>query len=114
MPRVKRGVIHLKKRRAMRKKTKGFLWGRKKNMRVMHTAILKSGVQAYRGRKLKKRDFRSVHTIKVNAGVREEGMNYSAFIGALHKKGIALDRKSLSILADKHPAIFKKIVAAVK
>lgn len=114
MARVKRGMIHLKKRRAMRKRAKGFLWGRKKNIKLMHTAVIKSGVQAYRGRRLKKRDFRSQHTIKVNAGVRESGMNYSEFIGALHKKGIELDRKSLSIIADKMPEVFKAIVAAVK
>lgn len=107
-------MIHLKKRKALRKKTKGFLWGRKKNIKVMHTAAIKSGVQAYRGRKMKKRDYRSIHTIKVNAGARAEGMKYSQLIGAIHKKGIELDRKSLSVLADKYPAVFKALVAAVK
>ncbi|MEI7741487.1 MAG: 50S ribosomal protein L20 [bacterium] len=114
MARVKRGMIHLKKRSNMRKRAKGFLWGRKKNIKQMHIAVIKSGVQAYKGRKLKKRDYRAVHTIKVNAGARAEGLSYSKFIDALHKKGIELDRKSLSVLADKFPVIFKQIVAAVK
>ena len=108
-------MIHLKKRKNLRAKTKGFMWGRKKNIKLMHPAILKSGVQSYKGRKLKKRDFRTLHTIKVNAGVRDAGLkNYSDFIGRLHKKGIELDRKSLAILADKFPAVFKAIVNVVR
>ena len=114
MPRVKRAKIHLKKRRTIRKATKGFKWGRKKTIRLGKTAMLKAGKHAYFGRKRKKSDFRQLWQMRINAAVREEGMSYSKFINALKKKKIDLDRKILADLAVNHPKIFKKIIKEVK
>ncbi len=90
------------------------MWGRKSKITLMKTAVLKAGVHAYVDRKRRKRDFRSMWNIRLNAAARDEGMKYSTLISALKKKGIALDRKILSTLAIEHPAVFAKIVAAVK
>ena len=80
----------------------------------MKPAVLKAGAHAYVDRRRKKRDFRALWNVRINAAARDEGMRYSTLIGALHKKGIALDRKVLSTLAIEYPAVFAKIVASVK
>lgn len=114
MPRVKRGTIANKRRKNVLKYTKGFTWGRKSKERAAKEALLHAWTNAFRGRKEKKRNFRRLWTVKINAAVREEGMNYSKFISALKKKRVALDRKVLADLAEHEPAIFKKVVAFVK
>jgi large subunit ribosomal protein L20 len=114
MPRVKRAVIHLKKRRAIRKATKGYMWGRKKTIRLGHTAILKAGNYAFAHRRDKKGDFRKLWNTRINAAVREQGLSYSKFINLLAKKKIQLDRKVLADLALNYPQVFVKIVQAVK
>ena len=114
MPRVKRGVIHLKKRRALRAATKGYRWGRKNTIRLGRTAVLKAGADAFRGRKEKKRDYRRLWSIRINAALREEGLTYSKFMGTLHKKNIMLDRKVLAELAASYPEVFKALIASVK
>jgi len=114
MSRVKRAKIHLKKRRTIRKATKGFKWGRKKTIRLGKTAMLKAGKHAYFGRKRKKSDFRRLWQMRINAAVREEGLSYSKFIHALKKKKIELDRKILADIAVNDPEIFKKIIKEVK
>jgi len=114
MPRVKRGTHRVKRRKKFLAATKGYMWGRKSKITLMKTAVLKAGVHAYVDRKRRKRDFRSMWNIRLNAAARDEGMKYSTLISALKKKGIALDRKILSTLAIEHPAVFAKIVAAVK
>lgn len=73
-------------------------------------AVIKAGQNAYRDRKLKKRDFRSLWTVRLNAALRSVGLNYSRFIPALAKSKIVLDRKSLSEIAIHHPEIFTQIV----
>ncbi len=113
MTRVKRGVQHSKHRRNILKATKGYMWGRKSKIKLAKTAILKAGVNAYRDRRLKKRDNRSVWILRLNAALRAEGLTYSKFIDKLKKAGVTLDRKVLSGLAADHPAIFKKIIASV-
>ena len=80
MPRVKRGVHHSTRRRNILKKAKGYKWGRKSKLKLAKTAIAKAGKYAYRDRRTHKREMRSLWLIKVNAGVRPEGMNYSTFI----------------------------------
>lgn len=110
MPRVKRGKIHLKRRRNILKRVKGFKWGRKSKLKLAQTAIMKAGVQAYVGRKRKKRDYRRLFNIKINAASREAGLSYSKLIGVLKKNKIELDRKILSQLAEKYPEIFTKII----
>ena len=90
------------------------MWGRKSKITLMKPAVLKAGAHAYADRRRKKRDFRALWNVRINAAARDEGMRYSTLIGALHKKGIALDRKMLSTLANEYPAVFAKIVASVK
>ena len=94
--------------------TKGYLWGRKSKITLMKPAVLKAGAHAYVDRRRKKRDMRALWNVRINAAARDEGMRYSTLISALHKKGIALDRKVLSTLAIEYPAVFAKIVASVK
>ena len=106
--------MHAKRRRRLLKRVKGFKWGRKSKLTLAQVAETKSGVQAYKGRKEKKRDMRALWQIRINSAVRPAGFSYSRFIDALKKAHIELDRKVLSTLAAEHPEIFAKIVAAVK
>lgn len=114
MSRVKRGTIHAKRRRNLLKQAKGYRWGRKSKITLAKTAVTKAGAYAYRDRRRKKRDFRRLWQIRINAAVHAHGTTYSRFVGALKKKNIALDRKILATLAAKHPEVFQKIVEAVK
>ncbi len=114
MPRVKRGTTHVKRRKRLLKTTKGYHWGRKKKIRLAKPAQLKAGVYAYRDRRTKKREFRKLWQIKINAAVRQEGLTYSKFIDLLKKNKIELDRKILADLAENHPKIFKAVVKEVK
>lgn len=110
MPRVKRGVLHVKKRRALLKRTKGYLWGRKSKMKRAHEAVLKAGQHAFADRRKKKRNFRQLWNIRINAGVRPLGMSYSRLIADLKRRNIELDRKILSTLAAEHPKVFERVV----
>lgn len=114
MPRVKRGVHHVKRRKNILKKAKGYKWGRKSKLKLAKTAVAKAGKYAYRDRRAKKRSMRSLWLVRLNAAVRESDMSYSAFISQIKKKGIVMDRKVLSTIAAKHPAVFKKIIEAVR
>ena len=114
MPRVKRGTIHAKRRRSLLKKVKGYKWGRKSKIRQARPAMLKAGVYAYRDRRTKKRNFRKLWNIKINAGARANGTTYSRLINALKEANITLDRKILATLAEHKPAVFSKIVETVK
>jgi large subunit ribosomal protein L20 len=114
MPRVKRGTIANKHRRNVLKHTKGFKWGRKSKERAAKEALLHAWTHAFRGRKEKKRVFRQLWNVKINAAARAEGMNYGNFIAALKKANIKLDRKILADLAEHEPEVFKKVVAAAK
>jgi len=114
MPRVKRGVMHSKRRKNILKQTKGFRWGRKKLIKVAKTAVLKAGAYAYRDRRAKKRTARALWQIQLNAAVREYGLSYSRFIAGLKSAKIEMDRKVLAQLAQQQPAVFAKIVEKVK
>ena len=114
MTRVKRGTTSLKKRRKVLKLTKGFKWGRKSKERLAREALLHALPYAFAGRKMKKRNFRRLWQIKINAAVREEGLSYSKFINMLKKKKVGLDRKVMAELAENYPEVFKKIVEEVK
>ncbi len=114
MTRVKRGVIAAKRRRKILGYAKGFKWGRKSKERAAHEALLHAWTNMFRGRKEKKREFRRLWNIKINAGARARGLSYSKFIAALKKKNIELDRKILAELAEHEPKVFEKVVAAVK
>lgn len=112
--RVKRGIVAHKKREARLKATKGFRWGRKSKERLAKEALLHAGRHAFAGRKQKKRDYRTLWNVKLNAGLREEGLKYSAFIAKLKKENIKLDRKTLSNLAENHPKIWRLFLENVK
>lgn len=114
MPRVKRGTQHVKRRKSLLAKTKGMMWGRKSNIRQARTAMLKAGAYAFRDRRAKKRVFRRLWQVRLNAALRPLGMNYSRFIDKLNKANIILDRKVLAALATDHPTIFTKIVESLK
>ena len=114
MARVKRGTQHVKRRKNLLAKTKGMMWGRKSKIRIARPAMLKAGVNAYRDRRNKKRSFRRLWQIRLNAAVRPLGLSYSRFIDGLKKANIALDRKILSNLAKDFPTIFKQIVEKTK
>ncbi|MFH1598434.1 MAG: 50S ribosomal protein L20 [Patescibacteria group bacterium] len=114
MSRVKRGKTHLQKRKRLLKTTKGYRWGRKKKIKLARPAQLKAGVYAYRDRRTKKREFRKLWQIKINAACRQEDLTYSNFIDLLKKNKIELDRKILADFAENHPKVFKAIVQEVK
>ncbi len=114
MSRVKRGKMHLKKRKSILKRAKGYRLLRKKVVRQAATAIKHAGVDAYRGRKEEKRNRRALWQIKINAAARAQGLTYSQFMNKLKKTKIELDRKILATLAEQQPAIFQKIVAKIK
>ena len=110
MARVKRGTTSKAKHKKVLKAVKG-QWGRRKNtIRVARQAMEKAMQYAYRDRKTKKRNFRSLWIQRINAGVRIEGMTYSKFINGLNKSGIKLDRKVLAEIAYDNPEAFKTIV----
>lgn len=114
MPRVKRGVIHVKHRKNLLKRAKGFKLGRKNKIRLAKTAVMKAGKRAYVVRKQKKRDFRGLWQIIISAAAKENGLSYSKLIGLLRKNKIGLDRKILADLAENHSVVFNKIVASLK
>ena len=114
MARVKRGVTSHAKHKKVFKAVKG-QWGRRKNtIRVARQAMEKAMQYAYRDRRVKKREFRSLWIQRINAGVREEGLTYSKFISGLSKSGIKLDRKVLAEIAYSNPEAFKTIVKKVQ
>jgi large subunit ribosomal protein L20 len=113
MPRSVNVVAARARRKKMLKFAKGY-WGRKKNVwTVAKNAIEKGWLYAYRDRKVKKREFRSLWIMRINAAAREHGMSYSAFMGKLSAAGIDLNRKVLADLAFNHPEAFKAIVSKV-
>ena len=114
MSRTRRGVTSSAKHKKVFKAVKG-LYGRRKNtIRIARQAMEKAMQYAYRDRKAKKRDFRSLWIQRINAGVRTEGLTYSRFINGLAKSKIKLDRKVLAELAYNNPEVFKSIVKKVQ
>jgi len=112
--RVKRGTTHVKRRKAILKKTKGFKWGRKNKIKLAQTAATKAGAHAYRDRRVKKRTSRALWQIRINAAARQHDMTYSKFIKALKNSKVELDRKILADLAANQPKVFEAIVKLVK
>ena len=114
MSRVRRGVTSRAKHKKVLKAVKG-QWGRRKNtIRVAKQALEKGLQYAYRDRRAKKREFRSLWIQRINAGVRAEGITYSKFINGLNKSGIKLDRKVLADIAYNDPEVFRTIVKKVQ
>ena len=114
MPRSVNAVASRARRKKILKQAKGF-FGRRKNVwTVAKNAVEKAMQYAYRGRKEKKRNFRSLWITRINAGAREYRLSYSQFMGALKKNNIELNRKVLADLAMNHPEAFKAVVDQVK
>ncbi len=114
MPRSVNSVASRARRKKVLKKAKGF-WGRGSNVWTVAKNKVEKGMQyAYRDRKAKKREFRKLWIQRINAGVREHGMSYSQFMGALKNSGIEMNRKVLADLAMNHPDAFKAVVDKLK
>ncbi len=114
MARVKGGITTRRRHKKVLEQAKGFRMSRSSQIKKAKEALLHAGEYAYHGRKLKKREFRSLWITNLNAAVREHGLKYSLFISGLKKANIELDRKILSRLAIDYPDTFKKIVEKVK
>ena len=114
MPRVKRGVVRRQKRKKLSKLTKGYFQNKSKLYKFMKEAAEKAGVYAYVGRKRKKRDYRSLWIMRINAAARENGLSYSVFMNGLKAAGVTLDRKQLSELAISSPAAFATLAMQAK
>ncbi len=113
MTRIKRGVAAHKRRKNLLKRAKGFDNRRSTNFVAAREALLHADTYAYRDRRNKKRDFRALWLVRVNAALRENGTTWSKFAGKLKKEGITINRKMLSELAIKHPTVFDKMVASI-
>jgi large subunit ribosomal protein L20 len=114
MPRSKNAVASKARRKKILKQAKGFYGKRKNVLTVAKNVVEKGMTYMYVGRKLKKREYRSLWIARINAAVREEGMTYSTFMNSLQKKGIEIDRKVLADIAMNNPETFKTLVASVK
>lgn len=114
MTRVKRGTTANKRRKKVIKMAKGYKWRRKSTYKAAKDAVRHALVYAYRDRKRKKRDFRQLWNIKINAAARQNGLTYSQFINKLKKAKIEIDRKILAHLAEHKPEVFNKIIEKAK
>jgi len=114
MVRVKGGMTTRRRHKKVLKMAKGYWMTRHKQFKKAKEAVLHAGEYAFAGRKLKKRDFRSLWIVRLNATVRSLGLSYSVFINMLKKKNVNLDRKILSQIAVEYPNVFKSIVEKVK
>ena len=114
MPRSKNAVASRARRKKVLKMAKGYYGARKNVWTVAKNAVEKGLQYAYVGRKLRKRQFRSLWIQRINAGARQHGMSYSVFMGKLSKSGIELNRKVLADRAMNHPEAFKAVVDKVK
>lgn len=112
--RTTKGAARTRAKKRLFKKVKGFRGARRKLLRTAKETLIRSGVYAFRDRRLRKRDFRKLWIIRLNAACRERGLRYSEFIHGLTLAGIELDRKTLSELAINDPAAFDAVVAQVK
>ena len=114
MVRVKRGATAHKRRKKVLKHAKGFRWGRKSKYKAAKEALMHAWKYSYRDRRTKKREFRKLWQIQINAACRKQGISYSRFIHELKEKKIELDRKILAELVKDNGKIFEKIVEKVK
>ncbi|MFH1643471.1 MAG: 50S ribosomal protein L20 [Patescibacteria group bacterium] len=114
MTRVKRGTIARKRRKNILENTKGYQWGRKSKFRAAKEALLHAWTNMFRDRKKKKRVFRSLWQIKINAASRKLGLSYNKLIHGMKEKNIELDRKVLAEIVESQPQAFEKIVEKVK
>jgi large subunit ribosomal protein L20 len=111
MPRVKRGTMTHKRHKKVLEKAKGYWGGKRSLFKTAHEQMLKSGNYAYRDRRNRKREFRSLWIVRISAACRAEGVQYCRFINGMQKAGIALDRKVLAEMAVSDLQSFKQLVA---
>ena len=114
MPRVKRAVHARKRKKDYFKAAKGYSYGRRRLLRTVKDAVERARQYAYRDRKVRKRNFRRLWIVRINAAVREHGLSYSQFIHEAAKANIGLDRKALAYLAMEDAETFSQIVEKVK
>ena len=114
MPRVKRAVIRRKRLTKLFKASKGYFGGRKNLLRTAINAVQKSRQYQYRDRRNRKRDFRRLWIVRINAATRANGMSYSKFIGGLKTAGVDVNRKLLSQIAIEDPAAFTDLVTLAR
>ena len=114
MARVKGAMMTRKRRNKVLKLAKGYWGSKSKHFRVANQAVMKSGVYAYTGRKLKKRDFRQLWITRISAAVKLHGMNYSTFMHGLKTAGVEINRKMLAELAVNNEAAFAQLVDMAK
>ena len=114
MARVKGAMMTRKRRKKILGLAKGYWGAKSKHFRVANQAVMKSLKYAYVGRRLKKRDFRSLWITRISAACKQNGMNYSTFMHGLKVKGIEINRKMLSEMAIYDPAAFAKLTVMVK
>ena len=112
--RTRKGAARNKAKKRLFKKTKGYRGGRGKLLRSAKETLIRAGAFAFRDRKVRKRQFRRLWIIRINAACRERGIRYSEFINGLKKANIELDRKTLSEMAIHDPAAFDQIVEKAK
>jgi large subunit ribosomal protein L20 len=114
MPRVKRGTVRRAKRKKLLKRAKGFYANKSKLYRAAKESVDKAGNYAFSGRRRKKRDFRRLWVVRINAAARANGLTYGELISGLKAAGVGLDRKSLAELAVNHPAAFANVADQAK
>src|SRR5512134_1791181 len=114
MPRVKRGVTARARHQKVLDQAKGFRGRRKNVFRVANQAVMKAGQYAYRDRRVRKREFRALWIARINAGARQFGLSYSAFMNGLKKSAIEIDRKVLADLAVADKPAFAKLAEQAK
>ena len=114
MPRVKRGTVRRAKRKKLLSRAKGYYQTKSKLYRAAKESVDTAGKYAYVGRKNKKRDFRRLWIVRINAAARENGLTYGQFMRGLKAAGIALDRKMLADMAATQSAAFAKVAAQAK
>lgn len=114
MPRVKRGSKARRRRKKILKAAKGYRGGLSKQFRTASISVDRAGMYAYRDRRNRKRDFRRLWIIRINAAARENGLSYSKLMGGLQKAGIDLDRKMLADMAVHDPTAFSQLAGMVQ
>ena len=114
MPRVKRGFKARRRRNKVLKAAKGYRGGLSKQFRTASVAVDRAGAYAYRDRRNRKRDFRRLWIIRINAAARENGLSYSKLISGLQNAGVSLDRKILADIAVRDPVAFSQLASMVQ
>ena len=114
MPRIKRSVASRARRKRILKSAKGYYGARSRTFKVAKQAVIRAGQYAYRDRRQRKRQFRQLWIIRINAAVREHGLSYSRFISGLKSAGIEVDRKVLADIAVFEKEVFATLVAKAR